>query len=249
MVAKSETKESAVSLSQGAASFPTLCLAGSESNFCCVQCLTSGLETWKTGILPLEAHTWLPSLPQDVTGGSEWRKGFPKFPHPFLTSLIPDCWSPIQWALWVSLSLLLNQMQALWSLYQVTVPTPLRLPPTSQRPRSKYYGDVSGFWLPACSPRFPPQQKNASILLPPMLSSCPSPVCHKGPCSPSPGLLSTDSRRPQGKDWGWWGRWVGIELSLDSHRLFSGHIEKTEAQREGTHSRRWSVNGGGVAGT
>lgn len=102
MVAKSETKESAVSLSQGAASFPTLCLAGSESNFCCVQCLTSGLETWKTGILPLEANTWLPSLPQDVTRHSRiWmEKGLPKvsthFPHifdPWL--LVPDPVSPV----------------------------------------------------------------------------------------------------------------------------------------------------------
>lgn len=186
--------------------------------------------------------------PQDLNQGTEWRSAFPKFLQAFLISLIRDCWSPIQWALWVSLSLL-DQMRALWSLYQVTVPTPLRLPPTSQRP------DPSIMVMSAASGSLPAahaflhnnNKKKCFDSSTPIAFKLPVPGLPQRALFFFPSLLSTDSRLPQGKDWGCWGRWVGIESFLDSHVLFSGHLEKTAAQRgEEIHSRRCSVNGGGV---
>lgn len=90
---------------------------------------------------------------------------------------------------------------ALWSLYQVTVPTPLRLPPTSQRP------DPSIMVMSAASGSLPAahaflhnnNKKSASILLPPLLSSCPSPACHKGLCSSFPVCSAQTQGCPRAK--------------------------------------------------
>lgn len=124
---------------------------------------------------------------------------------------------------------LLGQTQALWSLYQVTVPTPLRLPPTSQRldPSMMVMSAASGS-LPAAHAFL--HNKNASILLPLVLSSCPSPACHKGLCSPFPVSAETQGC-PRAKARVGGGRWAGIEWLLDSHRPFSRRIEATKAQR------------------